>query len=84
MNLKWEIPLVCPFCDELAYSKYRAKRITLPHKIYTLRKCPMGHEFYSVEYVPESQAEIVEEMKQTRRDALDWSRTLKAHRDAEN
>lgn len=53
-----KLPLNCPFCDEPAYQT-RTHRIVTPTEIYTLRKCIMGHEFYSVESVPENQSEIV-------------------------
>ena len=77
MSIKAELPLVCPFCDELSYNKKGFRRIMLPNKIYTLRQCPMGHEFYSVEEVPESQAEIVAEIKEIRRDAIEWKKQLR-------
>lgn len=80
MKIKQEVPLVCPFCDELAYNKKYVKRIVLPSRIYTLRKCIMGHEFYSVEDVPENQAEIVEEVKQLKRDSREWLKELKEQR----
>ena len=51
-----EFPLVCPFCDELAYRKKGYRQIVLPHKIYTPRVCIMGHEFYSVEEIPYEQS----------------------------
>lgn len=84
MGMKYDAPLVCPFCDELSYQKKGAQRIFLPHKIYVPRKCIMGHEFYSVEEVPESQAEIMEEIKQIRKDARAWSRERKAQYLAEH
>ena len=79
MAKKWqeEYPLVCPFCDELAYMKPRARKIVLPHKVYTLRVCVMGHEFYSVEEVPENQSEIAEEIRGIKADANEWKRNLK-------
>lgn len=80
MSLKLEVPLVCPFCDELAYTKPHTKRIVLPHKIYTLRQCTMGHEFYSVEEVPEDQSEIAHEIKEIKRDAREWSKQLRDSR----
>lgn len=78
MGMKFDAPLVCPFCDEVAYQKKGARRIFLPHKIYMPRKCIMGHEFYSVEEVPENQSEIMEEIKQIRKDARAWNMQLKA------
>ena len=53
-----KLPINCPFCDEEAYQT-RTHRVVTPNEIYTLRKCPMGHVFYSVETVPENQKEIV-------------------------
>lgn len=53
-----KLPINCPYCDEPAYQT-RSHRIVLPNEVYTLRKCPMGHEFYSVETAPENQNEIV-------------------------
>ncbi len=58
-----KLPLNCPFCDEIAYPEPGVRRRVTPHKIYTLRQCIMGHEFYSVEEVPENQAEVVLEMR---------------------
>ena len=72
-----EFPLVCPFCDELAYKKKKHQQIILPHKIYTPRICSMGHEFYSVEEIPENQAEIVREIREIKRDAIEWRRQLR-------
>lgn len=62
-----KLPLVCPFCDELAYQERRTRRFITNHRIYTLRQCPMGHEFYSVEEVPENQSEIVKEIREIRK-----------------
>lgn len=78
--MRIETALVCPFCDELAYIKPYSNKIMLPHKIYTLRQCKMGHEFYSVEEVPENQAAIVDEIREIRKDARDWAKQLKADR----
>lgn len=57
-----KLPILCPFCDEVAY-QIREHRVVTDYKIYTLRQCIMGHKFYSVEEVPENQAEIVEEIR---------------------
>ena len=54
-----KLTINCPYCDEPAYQT-RKHRIVTPTEIYTLRKCIMGHEFYSVESVPENQNEIVQ------------------------
>ena len=58
-----KLPLNCPFCDEEAYAEDKVKRIVKPDRIYTLRKCIMGHEFYSVEIIPEDQSAIVDEIR---------------------
>lgn len=74
-------PLVCPFCDELAYPAKGEKRTILPNKIYILRECNMGHRFYSVEEVPEDQSAIVEELREIQKDARKWkSEVLRAKR----
>lgn len=67
-------PLVCPFCDELAYPSKKMKRRILPDRIYTPRECIMGHEFISVETVPENQAELVQEMREFKKEELGWKR----------
>lgn len=72
-----ELPLVCPFCDELSYRKKKCQQIALPHKLYTPRVCAMGHEFYSVEYIPEDQSEIVKEIREVKRDAIEWRKQLR-------
>lgn len=77
MSLPIEYPIVCPFCNELAYRKKGTMRIALPHKIYTRRECVMGHKFYSVDEVPENQAEIVAEIREIRKDAREWRNGLK-------
>lgn len=67
----WKLSLNCPFCDEPSYQKKYSKRYYTDFKIYTLRECSMGHQFYSVEFVPENQNEIVDEInriKQIRRE----------------
>lgn len=69
-------PLVCPFCDELAYPARGEKRTILPNKIYFPRECIMGHRFYSVEEVPEDQSEVVEELREIRKDAKQWKSEL--------
>jgi predicted nucleic acid-binding Zn finger protein len=58
-----KLPINCPYCDEEAYQDRRAKRVVTPHRIYTLRRCIMGHTFYSIEEVPVDQKEIVEEIR---------------------
>ena len=77
MGFKKEFPLVCPFCDEIAYTKKGVRRIILPNRIYTLRQCIMGHEFYSVEDIPENQAKIVDELRQLKQDSRDWTKSLR-------
>ncbi len=72
-----EMPLVCPFCDELAYRDRKKMPVMLPHKIYTRRVCTLGHEFYSVEEIPEDQAAIVDELKEIKQDAKEWKRELR-------
>ena len=72
--------LVCPFCDELAEKKKGFQPIYTPHKIYTPMMCPMGHEFYSVEEVPEDQSAIVTELKGVRKDAREWKHQLKLYK----
>lgn len=71
-----EFPIVCPFCDELAYRKKAHQQIILPHKIYTPRVCAMGHEFYSVEEVPENQSAVVDELRSITKDAREWRKKL--------
>lgn len=61
--LSRQLPLNCPFCDEEAYPAPKIYRRRTPHKIYTLRRCIMGHEFYSVEYIPEDQSRVVKEIR---------------------
>ena len=75
-------PLACPFCDEMAYPSQREKRIVLPNKIYFPRECIMGHRFYSVEEIPENQADIVDEIKSIRKEAVEWKRNV--YRDRKN
>lgn len=70
-------PLVCPFCDEPAFRKKGYRKIFLPHKIYVPRICSMGHEFYSVEYIPEDQSELVKEIRSVKRDAIEWKKQFK-------
>lgn len=72
-----ELPLVCPFCDELAYTSHRMRRKCLPDKIYTLRRCSIGHEFWSVETVPENQAEIVDEIKEFAPEIREWMKNVR-------
>lgn len=72
-----ELPLVCPFCDELSYRKKGYQQIALPHKIYTPRICAMGHEFYSVEEIPEDQSAIVKEIREIKKDAVEWRKQLR-------
>ena len=67
-----DYPLVCPFCDELAYMKPRKKKRLLPDKIYTLRECPMGHELWSVESIPENQAAVVDELREFDTEIKEW------------
>ena len=76
MGLRVEMPLVCPFCDELAYPKMQSRKLCLPNKIYTLRECIMGHTFYSVEEVPDSQDKIIQEISEIRKDATEWRKEL--------
>ena len=58
--------LNCPFCDEESIPATDKYILTTPDKIYVPRTCIMGHEFISVEYIPENQAEIIQEMKEIR------------------
>ena len=62
-SLSKKLPIACPFCDELAYQERRAHRIVTEQRIYTLRLCPTGHRFWSVEEVPEDQSAIVDEIR---------------------
>lgn len=74
-------PLVCPFCDELAYPVKRGARTALPNKIYILRECTMGHRFYSVEEVPDDQSTTVDELREIQKDAKKWkSEVLRSKR----
>lgn len=57
--------IVCPFCDEPAHIIPNAKIYT-PGKIYTKRRCMMGHEMYSVEEIPENQARVMDEIEKIR------------------
>lgn len=59
-------PLVCPFCDEPAEQVPKSQRKITAHKIYTPRRCTMGHIVWSVEEIPEDQSAIVEELKTIR------------------
>ena len=59
------VTLVCPFCDENTTIVPKSI-IRTPGKIYTKRRCPMGHEMYSVEEVPENQAKVVKEIEKIR------------------
>ena len=72
-----EYPLVCPFCDEMAYAKPRARKRLLPDKIYSLKQCPMGHEFWAIEYVPENQAQVVDEIRQFSTEMKEWRNDVK-------
>lgn len=72
--------LVCPFCDEFAEKKKGFHPIYTPHKIYTPMVCQMGHEFYSVEEVPEDQSAIEKEVRRVRQDARAWKKQLKGDR----
>jgi hypothetical protein len=63
-----KVPINCPFCDEPAYPKKKSYRVVMPHTIFTLRECPMGHQFYSVEEVPEDQSAIVDRIKKYKHD----------------
>lgn len=76
MGMRVDMPLVCPFCDEMAYPKKQSKKICLPNKIYTLRECIMGHTFYSVEEVPDNQDDIAQEISEIRKDATAWRKEM--------
>ena len=56
-------PINCPYCDEPSYHKANSNRVVLPHKIYDLKECPMGHTFYTIEYAPEDQDEVEQEVQ---------------------
>lgn len=67
-------PLACPFCDELAFPSVKMKRRILPDRIYMPRECIMGHEFYSVEMIPEDQSAIVDEMREFNNEEKEWKK----------
>ena len=69
--------LVCPFCDMPAKKKKNYESIMLPHKIYTPMICEMGHEFYSVEEIPEDQSALVKEIREIKSDAIKWKKQLR-------
>lgn len=49
------LPLCCPFCDERSVrAGSNADIIVMDNYIYYPRRCIMGHEFYSVEWVPDN------------------------------
>ena len=76
-----QIPLNCPYCDEPAYQKKQSNRIVLPHAVFTLRECSMGHTFYSVEEVPENQSEVEERIENYRREQRErWKRNSDARK----
>ena len=58
--------LNCPYCDEKSVQERGKYALRTPDKIYIPRKCIMGHTFYSVEYIPENQEEIAQEIAETR------------------
>ena len=60
------VTLVCPFCDESAQIIPGTKKIVSPGKVYTKRRCIMGHEVWSVEEIPENQAKVVNEIQKIR------------------
>ena len=77
MTPEKKLPLNCPYCDEPAYRKLHSNRFVRPHKIYTLRQCPMGHTFYTTEEISEDQEEVEQEIadiKAERRRELDHAR----------
>lgn len=59
------VTLVCPFCDENTTALQNG-RVYSPGKIYTPRKCPMGHIVYSVEEIPQNQSKIEDEIQAIR------------------
>ena len=73
-------PIVCPFCDELAYLDPTEKARVTPHKIIQKRICVMGHEIYSVEEVPEDQSAIVEEIREFEKDMREWKAYVRRER----
>lgn len=76
-----KMPLNCPFCDEPAYMKDHSTRIVTPFKIYTLRECCMGHQFYSIDFAPENQSEVVEEIREFKAERRRiWKETSNARR----
>ena len=68
--------IACPFCDEKGYvdNSPQRKIYNLGYKVYYPRKCIMGHEFYSVEFVPDNYEQLLHDLK------VD----LKAQRKAQN
>ena len=73
-------PIVCPFCDELAYLDPTEKARVSPYKIIQKRKCIMGHEIYSVEEVPEDQSAIVDEIREFEADMREWKAYVRRER----
>lgn len=78
-----DYPMVCPFCDELAYLDPSEKAKVWPHKIIRKRKCIMGHELYSVEEISEDQSAIVDEIREFEKDMREWKSYVRRER-AEN
>ena len=59
--------LNCPWCDTPAMQKPRSNRVFEYDTIYTQRECPVGHTFWSVEFIPDDQDAIEEMIKDLRR-----------------
>ena len=79
-NLVEGYPLVCPFCDELAYLDNSEKAKVWPHKIIHKRTCIMGHVLYSVEEIPEDQSKIVDELREFSDDMRKWKSYVRKER----
>jgi len=79
-NLVEGYPLVCPFCDELAYLDNTEKAKVWPHKIIHRRVCVMGHVTYSVEEIPENQSEIVDQIREFSKDMRAWKSYVRKER----
>lgn len=77
-RLMMAAPLNCPYCDELAWPKPRAKRVFLDTVIYTKRQCIMGHEFWSEERAPTWQEDIEKRLHNIHRKK--WNQYLKKYR----
>ena len=75
------LPLNCPYCDEVAYPKDHSQRVVTDHDIYTLRRCIMGHEFYSKESVPEDQDKVTKYIQSLKKKK--WNAYMQKYRSSE-